>query len=182
MPQRPKLSFTSFLANLFSPAKNLLPTGLRKRPVKAASSRKSVRVAAYNRMSAQKQEMLFQSGLREAYLRGDATLRDAKEALRPKGIAVGVAKPLRNKRVVDRRARRRALDAFIAAHLTHVIRDAGRPARDDTITKGVQYIPDEEYEAARYITYTELKYKGRKGSEYEIILPDGTVYNPYWYH
>ncbi len=182
--RRPGLNTDSFLGHLFSPAKNALPTGLRKHPVVAGKGRSKARVAAYNRMTPFKQEVLRRSGQREAYLRGESSFRDAKESLREDAVAKKFAKPLRVKqdRNATRRAMRRRLDTLIADQVRLNALNQGVKFNLPAIINNVTLIPDEEYEDAVNITYPEMRYKGRKGSEYEIIMPDGTVRNPYWYH
>src|ERR1700750_76770 len=95
MAKRPGLSEDSFLAHLFSPAKTPLPSGIRKTKLKGTKGQSKGRVAAFNRMTPFKQEMLKRAGLRDQYLRGNASLADAKKALRPKAESKGLAKILR---------------------------------------------------------------------------------------
>lgn len=182
--RRPSLNTDTFLGHLFSPAKNALPTGLRKHPVAAGKGRKNARVAAYNRMTPFKQEVLRRSGQREAYLRGEASFRDAKEALRGEAVEKRYAKPLRTKKRTSptRNAMRRRLDTLIADRIRINALNAGKKYSLPHIIENVQLIPEDDYEQSQYITYPEMKHKGRKGSEYEVIMPDGTTRNPYWYH
>lgn len=179
---RPPFSNESFLGHLFSPRRNPLPTGIRKHPISASKGRVKGRVAAYNRMTPFKQEVLRLSGQREAYLRGDATFRDAKESLRGEAVQKRIAKPLRSKsRKSSRNALRRRLDTIIADRIRSLAIEKEKPFDLPRIIENVQYIPDSEYDAAVNITYPQLILFGRdKGNE--IIMPDGTVRNPYWYH
>lgn len=93
MPRRPALSSESFLASVFRPSKNPRPVGLRKRTLSNTASRRASRVKTYNRFDAVKQEILERTGNREAYLRGDVTLAQARQELRVDAIARGIAKP-----------------------------------------------------------------------------------------
>ena len=88
----------SFLAYLFNPKKSPKPKGLRARPLKGLKGgRKAGRLAAYNRMSAINQELLKQSGLRDEYLRGEFSLKEARTKLRDHAVNLGLAKPTRPK-------------------------------------------------------------------------------------
>jgi hypothetical protein len=180
---RPSLTTDSFLGHLFSPSKNALPTGIRKHPLKAGSGRKAGRLAAYNRMSPFKQEVLRRSGQREAYLKGDISFRDAKEALRGEAVTKKLARPLRIKptRAASRHALRRRLDTLIADRIREQAIEHNKSYSLPHIIENVQYIPDDEYDDAVNIDYPDLRIKGRDKS-YDITMPDGTVRNPYWYH
>lgn len=95
MARRPKLSKDSFLAAIFHPKTAARPTGLRKRTVSGIrGGRKASRVRAYNNLDPLKQQILNESGNREAYLHGNITLAEARHQLRPEAIAKGIAKPL----------------------------------------------------------------------------------------
>lgn len=86
----------AFLAFLFNPKRKPKPTGLRARPLKGLKGgRKAGRLAAYNRMSAVNQELLKQSGLRDEYLRGEFSLKEARAKLRDRAVNLGLAKPTR---------------------------------------------------------------------------------------
>lgn len=180
MAKRPRLSEQSFLAHLFSPKKNPSPTGIRKTHLSGVKGGRSKgRLAAFNRMSPVSQELLKRSGLREAYLRGEAKLSDAKTALRPAGIRLGVAKPVRPR--IPRVVIRTDLDARVAQHLKYVIRAEGRHVNERTVDRNVVYIPDDERVDVLDWDYGKVKYAGRKGSDYEIFV-DGAKRNPFWYH
>lgn len=93
MPKRPELSPESFLASVFRPSKNPRPIGLRKRTVAKTSNRRAARVRSYNKFDAVKQEILERTGNREAYLRGEVSLADARQTLREDAVRRGVARP-----------------------------------------------------------------------------------------
>lgn len=182
---RPPLSEQSFLAHVFGPKKNPLPTGLRKRTFVGAKGRKVSRLNAFNKMSALKQEVLNRAGLREDYLRGDLTYTDVKRRLRTQAVARGVVKPLRTRTrprsggnvVVDRRAR---LEAMIAMHLGNTVAAAGRYPNWRTIEEQNEYLDQPREEMTRW-DYGQFKYAGRRGSEYERV-DNGRTHNPFWYH
>lgn len=117
MPRRPALTPESFLAAIFHPSKNPLPTGLRKRSLAATPGRNKRRVTAYNKMTPAKQAVIDRSGNRDAYLRGDVTYADAKRALRDDAVERGVAKPLDN--VPDARP--------LINHIVEILKDAHAP-------------------------------------------------------
>lgn len=181
MALRPSLTDQSFLGYIFSPKKHPKPTGLKKIGLSGLrGGRTKARLNAFNRMSPAHQELLKRAGMREQYLRGEVTLTDAKSALRPQGISLGVARPLRSTgttRVVIRTP----LDLRVAAHLKHVLRSAGRPVNENTIDRGIRFIPDEVLPEVEDWEYGQVKYAGSPGSEYETTV-DGKPFNPFWYH
>jgi hypothetical protein len=94
MPKRPRLTTQSFLAFIFHPTKNPTPSGIRHTSVKASKGRKPARVRSYNKLSAEKQEILRRTGNREAYLKGETTLLNARRELRTEAVTRGITKPL----------------------------------------------------------------------------------------
>lgn len=182
---RPPLSEQSFLAHVFGPKKNPLPTGLRHRTFVGAKGRKVSRLNAFNKMSALKQEVLNRAGLREDYLRGDLTYTDVKRRLRTQAVARGVVKPLRQRTpsragsqsVLSRRSR---LEAMIALHLGNTVAAEGRYPNWRTIEEENEYLDQPLEEMTRW-GYGQFKYAGRRGSEYERE-DNGRTHNPFWYH
>lgn len=180
MPRRPPLSESNFLAHVFSPRKQPLPTGLRKSILVGTKGRNKRRLSAFNRMSAFQQEVLKRSGQRDSYLRGDSTLADAKRLLRPKAIGLGVAKPVKSRhRGVPAHLIKTPLDALVARHVRAEVIAAGRPFNITTSVTEMQYL-DAEDDMLTW-TYGEIKHAGRRGSEYEVVV-SGTAHNPFWYH
>ncbi len=178
--RRPALSEESFLKHLFSPAKNPLPTGLRARKLVATPGRSKARVAAYNRMSAKNQEILRRSGMRESYLKGDASITEAKKALRGQAVEKGFAKRLKGaiKRTVT--ARRRSLDEFVASRIVRGLRDKGKEPNVATIVRNVEYLPDDVYDRANTLTGDDIiRYATDSGN---VITVDNRTFNPLWYH
>jgi len=178
MTKRPALSDESFLAHLFSPKKNALPTGLRARPVAAAKGRSVARVNAYNKMPAVKQEVLKRSGLRDAFLKGQTTYTEAKKALRPKAVAKGVARPVRARiaakpKKIDK-ARARA--GYIAQAWAYQLRRAEKEYNPATVYAGSQFVEEADAES---LTYAQIK--ERASDPDYVVTINGNTFNPYWY-
>src|SRR3954463_15769083 len=94
MAKKPSFTDTNFLAHIFGPKRHAQPSGIRKtRLTGVKGGRSKLRLAAFNRMSPVNQEMLKRAGLRDDYLKGNASLAEAKRALRPQAVRLGVAKP-----------------------------------------------------------------------------------------
>jgi hypothetical protein len=179
MSRRPPLTDKSFLGFLFSPKKNPLPSGLRKTTLTGLKGgRNKRRLTAFNRMNPVSQEALKRAGLRDAYLRGEATLADAKKALRPRAVAFQVARPVKARGVVP--GTRTSLDRMIEARFKDKVRDAGRRVNQQTVKAQIGYLSPER----DMLTwdYGRFKYAGRKGSEYEVVDEEGITHNPFWYH
>src|SRR4051812_27593157 len=124
MAKKPSLTDTNFLAHIFGPKRHPQPSGIRKTHLSGVKGgRSKLRLAAFNRMSPVNQEMLKRAGLREDYLKGNASLSEARRALRPQAVSLGVAKPIRVKGTGG--IIYTPLDAQVAAHLKRTIRDAG---------------------------------------------------------
>lgn len=183
MPKRPALSDTTFLSHVFSPKKHAQPTGLRRTILKALTGgRKNTRLKSFNRMSAVNQEVLKRSGQREAYLKGQTNLAEAKRSLRPQAIALNVAKPLRNRgSIPSPTGRRTALDRMIAEHLKRTVRAEGKDVNSNTVDTQIMWL-DEPTEGMAKWSYGQFKYAGRKGSEYDRFDDNGVRHNPFWYH
>lgn len=177
MAKRPRLSDDSFLKHLFSPAKNPLPTGIRKRSLKGTRGRDKARLAAYNRMSGANQELLKRSGLREAYLKGDASLQDAKHALRPEAVRRGIAKGLRPVLPTPGRS----LDDQVAGYVYRTVTGDRRPTVNyNTIRKNVTHLPPGV--KPDVLNWTPGKIKAYAADTANVIDVDGTQINPLWYH
>lgn len=177
MAKRPPLTDKSFLGHLFSPKRNPKPSGIRTVSLKGTrGGRTKARLASFNRMSPTNQEMLKRAGMREQYLKGEVTLSDAKHALRPKAIQLGVARPVRGQVII-----RTGLDVRVAAHLKYTIRSAGRPMNPYTVDENVRFIPPSDMPDVLEWDYSQVKHAGRTGSEYEVNV-DGQTRNPFWYH
>lgn len=181
MVKRPKLSDTSFLGYLFSPKKNPLPTGIRKRTLKGAKGQKKGRIAAFNRMTPAKQELLKRSGTQDSYLRGESTLADAKNALRPQAISQGLARPLRSKKPVVAQPMT-ALDIRVLQYTTGKLREHGKQVNMKTVNAQLPFFGDMADEEMLRWDIGEIKHAGRKGSEYETVDAGGVHHNPFWYH
>lgn len=189
MAKRPALTEQSFLAHLFSPKRNPLPSGLRKTTlVGTKGGRTKARLAAFNRMSPASQEMLKRSGKREAYLKGETSLSEAKKSLREVAVNLGVAKPLpKAKRKAARvsSSNRSSLDARVFNHVREKLRNAGKAVNETRLDEGIALLDDDVAEdivrRGREWDYGKIKAAARQGSEIEVMV-DGHVRNPLWYH
>ncbi len=178
MAKRPALTENSFLAHLFSPKKNPLPTGLRARPVVQSKGRKVARVNAYNKLPALKQEVLKRSGKRDAFLRGEVTYTDAKKALRGTAVERGVVKPVRTRAPKPQPlSKGRARSGEVAQFLMYQLRRADKDYDPATVVAGSMFIDDPDV--------TSLDYQGIKDRASDpdyMITVNGSSFNPYWYH
>lgn len=176
MASRPKLSDESFLGHLFGPKKNPLPSGLRKTTLKGAKGHTKGRVAAFNRMTPFKQELLKRSGTRDSYLRGQSTLAEAKAALRPAAIAKKIARPLKaSTRIIT------DLDKRIGRYLITKLSGEGKQVNVRTVAEENEYLSVNADEGMLHWDTGRLKHAGRQGSEYEV-WDNGVKHNPFWYH
>lgn len=181
MVKRPKLTDVSFLGHIFSPKKHALPTGIRKTTLKGKKGQSKGRIAAFNRMAPVKQEMLKRSGTRDSYLRGETSLADAKNALRPSAIAQKLARPLRAAKTAAKTALT-ALDIKIAHYFSQKLRDNGKDVNLNTVNAQLPFMGDQADQQMLSWDVGEIKHAGRKGSEYEIVDERGVTHNPFWYH
>lgn len=176
---RPKLTEDNFLKHLFSPKKHLLPTGLRKRPVTASKGRTRARVAAYNRMSAKNQEVLYRSGQRDAYLAGTGNLKDARITLRDRAVDKGFAKPLRNARGKGTVEIGYTQAQLVVSHVIQSLRGAGKTVNADRVAKHVPHMKPSDLALARKWTVGKIKHYA-SDSDNEVII-EGERFNPLWY-
>jgi hypothetical protein len=180
MAKRPALTEDSFLKHLFSPRKNLLPTGLRKRPVAFSKGRTKARVASYNRMNAKSQEVLRTAGLKDAYLRGDASLTDARKGLRSKAVEKGFAKPLRQAKQAVAKTSRGNIDTAVAAHIVHALKKANFIPNIGRIHNSVPFMPEEDKDKA--LRFTSAQIRAYAGDSTKLVTIDGEQRNPLWYN
>jgi hypothetical protein len=183
---RPLLTNASFLGFLFSPAKHPKPVGLRKQSVTGLrGGRTKARVNAFNRMSAANQQLLKMAGLRDDYLRGNASLRDAKELLRPQAIGMNLARPSRTPQPAPRvpvvLSRRQQLDQMIARHIKVTVSHAGKKFNGPAVDQRVRRIP--EFIASQVVTwdYDTIRDAASNGSPFDVI-EDNVRFNPFWYN
>ncbi len=182
MAKRIPLSDNSFLAHLFSPKKNPQPSGIRKTELKGLKGgRTKARLNAFNRMSPFNQELLKRSGQREAYLKGESSLAEAKATLRPKAVQAKLARPLRTKPIKYKPSGMTGLDRMIAEHLKKTVRAEGKNVNDRTVENEIVWLDNGTDQMTTW-SYGKIKYAGRKGSEYERVDTDGRIHNPFWYH
>lgn len=137
-------SSNDFLAHVFKPKKNERPVGLRKTYVRSTSGERNARrVRAWNKLSAVNQEILNVTGRKEAYLRGDITLPEAKRILRPIADRRGITQPLPGKQ--------EAVDAIVGAALQRPYHDKRRDVRIDAVERNVNRMSQRQLRAAREI-------------------------------
>ncbi len=183
MAKRPSLTEESFLRHLFSPKKNPLPTGIRKRSLKVgapARGYKASRVASFNRMSPANQELLRRSGWEVNYLKGTGSLKDARAALRPTAVSKGITKPLRTRIQNAVRGTNTDLDSRVAAHIIKTLRDAHKTVDANRIHYHVPYMPeDDKIQASRWNVGQIKAYAGDRS---KMITIDDEPANPLWYH
>jgi hypothetical protein len=178
MTTRPRLSDSSFLAHIFSPKKNAIPTGLRKSQLSGKNWNKG-RLRSYNRMSAVNQEILKRSGTRDAYLNGQGTLADAKRSLRAKAVQLGVAKPVRTRGPKAPTKASGVTQRQVAQYWHNQLNKAGKQPDAQTMSREAGYLKPK----AEHLTWNagQIIAAGRPGSELEVIV-NGVRHNPAWYH
>lgn len=182
---RPELNQQTFLSHLFAPKKNPKPTGIRKtRLTGTRGGRKKGRLAAFNRMSPLNQELLKQSGQREAYLRGDVSLTNARQQLRATAVTLGIARPPRIPQpppALFVGTRRQHVEALVARHLKRTYAGAGKKYNARKIDERVPSIPDYVIDYVESWDYPELRQAASPGSPFEVIEGNAR-YNPFWYN
>lgn len=185
--KRPVLSEDSFLAHLFSPKRAAMPTGIRKSKLAFTPGRKKGRLAAFNRMSPFNQELLKRSGKREAYLRGEGTLGEAKSSLREKAIGKGLAKPIRP-RTVSRETSTgpsETLKRNIAArHIITALNDAGYEVASQRVFNRAEFLPSDRLDEIPRYSVGRIRYEaGLQANVLDVEMQYGIVaqVNPFWY-
>lgn len=178
MAQRPGLTEDTFLKFLFSPAKNPLPTGIRKRKLVGTKGRNKGRLAAYNRMTGANQELLRRSGLREQYLTGEANLSDARQSLRNTAVRRGLAKPLRQ----PTPSPTRNLDDIVAGYVYRTLTGDKRPKVNyNNIRRNITHLPTNVKPAVTNWTAGKIKAYGADNTNI-VTNSQGKDVNPLWYH
>jgi hypothetical protein len=191
---RPRLSFESFLAHVFSPKKNAQPTGLRRTSLKWVKGRRKARVSAFNRMNSVKQNILTYAGQREAYLRGDVTFTDAKRSLRNDAVQRGVVKPLR-RRYGQGENREDALKRRIADLLWRSTRQqvptpyqrmkglspTSKQRIEDNVMRYLDQ-PEDEMLTWDFGTFQEAAKGYEVNGKRYLVFEGSAEHNPFWYH
>lgn len=181
---RPILSDTSFLGYLFAPKKHEKPAGIRKVKLSGTKGRTKGRLAAFNRMSSTNQELLKRAGLRDAYLRGDTTLVEARRSIRPQAVSLGIARPLplptTTTRIAPVLSRRQQIDLINARHIKRVVAGAGKKFNGPEVDRRVRFIPDDFVEDIRDWNYDQIRGAASNGSPFETI-EENARFNPFWY-
>jgi hypothetical protein len=187
--KRPSLNPINFLKHLFAPKSNALPTGIRARKLTGTKGRSKARLAAYNRMSGPSQEILRQSGLRDAYLKGEASLKDARGELRGRALKHGIAKPTKAEKAAAEAAKgkKRAVDAqvdhaaYVASKVAYKLRDAGRKVNFVNMVANLSVLSTDALDAVEKLDVAEIRaYAGDENNT--ITLPSGRRINPLWYN
>lgn len=171
---RPRFSLPAFLQWVFHPSKNPKPTGMRKTIRKGRSFDSANRIKAWNRLPAEKQRVIIESGKLDAFLRGDVTYTECKRALRERAVREGVAKPLR--------VRTPKSIGDIARHIIKL--SEGRPvfekmreASHPNIRRRVERMSPEQRRRVMALKSWDDLYAVISGDE---SLPGETNVNPYW--
>lgn len=180
MVKRPGFTEDTFLRHIFAPKKNPMPTGIRKATLAFTKGRAKARVASFNRMSTRNQQLLKASGQREAYLRGEATLKDARSVLRETAVSKGIAKPLRTRVREAVRPSNTQLDDFVASHVIKELRDAGKGVDAGRVRYHVPYMDTEDKIQATRWNVGQIKAYASDRSK--LITIDEQEVNPLWYH
>lgn len=176
---RPRLTNESFLQYLFHPKRNPKPTGIRKTVLSGLQGgRTKGRLAAFNRMSAPNQEMLRRSGLRDAYLRGEVKLSEARRSLRQTAVDLGIARPLPARTVAP--TRQQTVEALIARHIKDVLDANGKHYDSQMIDNNVGRIPGIVKPFVGQWDYQAIKDAASEGSPFERI-ENAIRFNPFWY-
>jgi hypothetical protein len=181
MAKRPALSEDTFLKHLFSPKKNPLPTGIRKRALKvgpASRGYKTGRVAAFNRMSAANQELLRRSGQEAAYLKGTGSLKDARATLRGTAVSKGIARPIRQK-TQTQSFEGRSLDDRVAMHVIQTLRKEHYNVNQGRVYTRVPYMPEEDKVKAQKFSIGQIRAYAGDGTK--VIIIEDQSFNPLWY-
>ena len=167
MARKPTLSNQSFLQSVFQPSKYQTPSGLRKRSASNIKGRNARRVRAFNSLTPAKQAILDKANKREAYLRGETTLAQAKNSLRAEAVRNGWAKaPTRT--------------TSIEHHISDLVQRAtGRSLDPDKLHQRISAMTPEQRKEASTITFAELQ---QRASDNDNLTDtdDGDV-NPFWY-
>jgi hypothetical protein len=178
---RPKLNPLNFLKHLFAPKSNPLPTGIRARKLVGTKGRNKARLASYNRMAGPTQEILRQSGMREQYLKGEISLKDAREALRKSAVKQGVAKP--NAKDKLRTSLESHVDhaASVAIRVGIKLRAEGKKVNSVNMIRNMSYLSTESLDEVDTMSVIEIR--AFAGNEDNVIeLPNGRRVNPLWYN
>lgn len=183
MSVRPPFSESAFLAAVFSPKKNPAPKGLRKTVLKSLKGRKATRVKLYNSMSALNQKILVETKQRDAYLRGEVSITDAKRELRQRAVDLGVARPLRARNVpsVPRSAgdiRTRVLD-HLWTQLTGATTRA--PVNIGVLRRGTLLMTSDQLNRSLRMAAPDIKQAAGNPDE-ALDVGTETKLNPFWYH
>lgn len=167
MARRPALTNQSFLQSIFHPSKYQTPTGLKKRSASKTSSRNTRRVRAFNNLTPAKQAILDKAGQREAYLRGETTLAQAKDSLRVEAIRHHWIKPSTK-------------TSSIEHHVSTIVQRAtGRNIDPDKLHTHITAMTPEQRREVSGMSFAELQ---QRASDKDNITEteDGDV-NPFWY-
>lgn len=182
MPRKPALTDESFFLAIFRPKKNPLPSGLRKRPLSGLKGgRKQARLNAYNKMSAEKQELLRRSGRLDYYLRGESTYAQAKRFFRVQAESRGVIPPVKRKNLGGIRQDPHYNRNLAYVHLTRLNTSSRRS--QNTILKNVGIMTDAQTIAAQKIkNETELRTLAQGNSDEWRSQMSDDYENVLWYH
>lgn len=200
MARRPRYTLDTFLKHIFSPSKNPQPSGLRKHVLSGLrGGRSKARLNAFNKMPAKNQAILDRAGMRDAYLRGDAKLADAKRVLREQAVQKGFVKPLRPRTpkaatpAPTARVRQRGEGWQVFHHLNNLNDSDRKDPR--AIAALVNLMNDEQ--RARALSFTRydqilaagtskpngaVQIGGTLHDAEDVVYIDDHPFNVFWYH
>lgn len=183
MPQREPVTPLNFLRYIFTPSKQAKPTGLRKKNVSGLKGgRKKARVNAFNKMPAEKQEVIRRAHLQEEFLRGEVTYTQAKAELRERAVANRIVKP---KKILVRPGEDIYEKWYDAARHLNSINSSPRK-KLSTIVAHVGHMTDRQRaDAMKIRNEGQLILNSRKSpnnDQWMTEWEDGTMHNVLWYH
>jgi hypothetical protein len=177
---RPRITEDNFLAHLFKPSKNPLPTGIRKTVLKGTKGQKKARINAWNKLTGRDQEIIRRAGLQDAYLRGDVNRTEAKQRLRGQAVSKGIVKPVRRRRPTES-TRDDIYDTF--RHVQRVLSATGRTNPDHLRMNAVLMSQHQRNEVRKIKTFDEYRAEADSGDEkWEYTFNDGVSRSLLWYH
>lgn len=167
MARKPALTNESFLQSIFQPSKYQTPKGLKKRSASNTKGRNARRVRAFNNLTPAKQAILDKANQREAYLRGETTLADAKDTLRVEAIRHHFIQPPTRTTSIEH-------------HISSIVQRAtGRSIDPDKLHNRVNAMTPAQRREVSEMSFAELQ---QRASDSDNITEseDGDT-NPFWY-
>lgn len=183
---RPRFSLTSLAAHILSPKKNPKPTGLRKRKLSGKRGQKRDRVRRYNSWPAEKQAVLDKTGMRDDYLKGEVSYKDAVNKL---SVDAAYERGMGGGDTVEDIIFSRLNNAIIATHVRAGFKTKPEGGQFDPKETRIRltYLPDSVKPQVINASASEIRRKASDKS-YEVMTPyrnrkgETVAFNPFWYH